>query len=38
LAVPFRKRETVAAETPATRATSWTVAIAGLVVGAFLIR
>jgi hypothetical protein len=30
LAVPFRKRDTVAADTPATRATSWTVTMAVL--------
>jgi hypothetical protein len=37
LAVPFRKRETVAADTPATRATSWTVTI-GVLLESFFMR
>jgi len=36
LAVPFRKRETVAADTPATRATSWTVTIGELLESFFM--
>jgi hypothetical protein len=36
LAVPFRKRETVAADTPATRATSWTVTIDELLESFFM--